>query len=145
MVHEKPFRVPVLFRLLCCVGVIGSTVSGCSSQAVISGKVTYKNTPLSGGEVSFIAADGKSRSSLINSSGDYEVVDAPLGATTIVIVSTRVQGETGKGSPLVGSSGPAAPVMVKSVIPQKYNDPSTSGLSYVVQRGRQTKNIDLRD
>jgi len=111
---------------------------------MVSGKVLYKQVLLTTGEVSFIAADGKSRSGLIGSDGRYEIVDAPVGPVTIIVVARKTEGQAGKVSPIIGGITGPAPV-VRSLIPTKYNDPKTSGLTYEVTSGRQTKDLDLAD
>jgi hypothetical protein len=132
-------------RLLGSVGlVLLLTALGGCSRPVVSGTVTYKQNPLTRGEVSFIADDGKSRSGLIGADGNYEIVDPPLGDVKIVVVATTVEGKAGKASPILGNQGGAPPV-VKSLIPVKYNSPQTSGLTYQVTGGKQTRNIDLDD
>src|SRR5262245_22211253 len=80
-------------RLWCVVVLLLAAVLtlGCGSRPVVSGKVTYKQDVLTTGEVSFIGADGRSRSGLIGPDGRYEVVDPPTGEVTIVVVATRVE------------------------------------------------------
>ena len=130
---------------LACVAwllVVAVALSGCGSGSVVSGKVVYKGDTLKTGEVSFISADGKSRSGLIGADGKYEIIDAPLGDVTIVVVATRVEGGSAE-SPL-GTAGGKAPT-VRSIIPRRYGDPKASGLTYRVTRGRQVKDVELTD
>jgi hypothetical protein len=119
--------------------------AGCNSRPVVSGTVKYKGEIVTTGEVSFIGADGTSRSGLIGPDGRYEIIDPPKGDVTVVVVSTRVEGAgKARGSALAGLKTEAAPI-VRSVVPVKYGDPKTSDLKHVVVSGAQTKNIDLTD
>jgi hypothetical protein len=134
-------------RLLWSVGLLGAIVAlgGCGSQAVVTGKITYKKEPLTTGEVSFIASDGKSRSGLISPDGTYKIVDAPLGSVVIVVVAKQLAGKVEKGDPLSAKPKGGRAAQMKSAIPEKYNDPKTSGLTYTVTSGRQTRDIDLEE
>jgi hypothetical protein len=147
MRSARPFRSVLPVRL--CLGsglmLVLVTLAGCTSRPVITGTVTYKNGPLTTGQVSFIGADGKSRSSGIGSDGTYEIVDAPPGDVTIVVIATKAEGKATGASPLGASTTTPQAIAVRSLIPVKYNDPKTSGLTYLVTPGKQTKNIELGD
>jgi hypothetical protein len=136
-------------RALYVLGLLGALalLGGCGGGSpVISGQVTYKKQLLTTGEVSFIAADGKSRSGLIGADGRYEIRDAPEGPVMVVVVARKTEVAASPGSPLVRKIGEPAPApIIRSLVPEKYNDPRTSGLSYVVVRGTQTKDLNLED
>src|SRR5262249_35627477 len=65
-------------------------VGGCSKPQTVTGKVTYKGTPLNSGTVMFVGQ--KSYSSPIGSDGGY-TIKAPAGKYTIT-VSTPTAGST---------------------------------------------------
>jgi len=122
-----------------------AALAGCASRPVVQGKVLYRNEALTSGEVSFVASDGRSRSAQIGSDGSYEIIDPPLGEVTIVVVATKVEGGSAKGSPLGGDPKGSRAGTTRSLIPARYNDPKSSGLTYHVTRGRQTKDVELKD
>ena len=129
---------------LLLLGVVGG-LCGCGSRRVVSGNVTC-NRVSAPGEASFIAGDGNARSGVIGSDGRYEVADPPVGQVTIVVVATRAERKSPRvGLAVLGKAGATAVAVpiVRSLIPTRYNDPKTSGLTFVVGKGRQSHNIEL--
>ena len=86
---------------------------------MITGKITYKGKPLTGGFVTFVTENAKS-DGRINADGTYRVRGLPVGGAKIVIKS--------KGVP----------------VPQKYASVETTPLIYRVQEGKQQHNIKLK-
>jgi hypothetical protein len=128
-----------LLSLLTCI----VTISGCGdSKAVVRGKVTYKNSPLTSGEVHFVGKS-TSRSALIMPTGAYEMKDAPLGEVRVAVVSNKNPGKP--FGPTLRSPQDSGPVPVASAIPSKYNDAKTSGLVFTISTGRQSIDIELKD
>ena len=81
----NPTARTVFFFLACTI-----CLPGCGdSKPFVRGKVTYKSSPLTSGEVSFIGKSGTPRSALITSEGTYEINDAPLGEVTVTVVSFK--------------------------------------------------------
>jgi hypothetical protein len=121
--------------------VLLAATGGCSNgPATVTGTVSRKNQPLDHGEIHFVGADGKSRSSVIGGDGSYRIDDAPTGQVRVAVVVL-----TGTGDPKLGLRLLPKPVTVVSSIPTKYKDPATSGLAYPVGPGAQTINVDLPD
>jgi hypothetical protein len=106
-----------------------------SPKAIVFGKVTYQNIPLSSGTISFLGDDGFSKVS-IDRDGSYQIADAPLGAVKVSVHNR---------STFLEPKGEKIKWVVKSLIPSKYNDFQKSGLSYTISTGRQEINIDLKD
>jgi hypothetical protein len=132
----------------CAFTLVLFVCCGCGrSPAVIEGKVRYKNEPLQTGEVHFIAAGG-SGSGAIGADGSYQIYDCPLGEVKVAVVAQKVK-DIPATMPVVkddgnpGDAGP--PPALISLIPRKYNEATTSGISLTVQAGRQTIDIDLKD
>lgn len=117
---------------------------GCAARPVVSGKVSYRGEPLTTGEVSFVSSDGRSRSGLIGTDGRYEIADPPAGEVTILVAAKKVDGGSSGGSPLLGETK-GKPGVMRSLIPERYADPKTSGLSYRVTGGKQTKDVELTE
>jgi hypothetical protein len=126
--------------------------SGCAEQkATVKGTVTYKNSPLTSGEVRFIGKTGTvPRAALIASDGSYQIDDAPLGEVHVAVVSLKGAGSVfppmmgGKTSDKKSVPGKESK-RPTSAIPAKYNDPKTSGLVFTITTGSQSIDIPLKD
>jgi hypothetical protein len=126
-------------------------LAGCSQQppVIVSGTVSYKGQPVSTGQISIIAEDGKSRSDLITAEGNYQVRDAPLGQVTFTITATKLVSEPAKevATPTGKSDGMTLPpqIVEVSLVPLKYNERQTSDLKRTIAPGQQTINLELTD
>jgi hypothetical protein len=113
--------------------------SGTDLGAEVSGVVSLDGKPLESGSVVFAPADGVSNNatSAVNSDGTYQLVSnraiglMPGKYRVAVTMHEHVDVKPGERSM----------VMPKLLTPEKYADPSTSGLEYDVAPGSQT--IDL--
>jgi hypothetical protein len=131
------------------------SIPGCGqSKAVVRGKVTYKNNPLTSGEVVFIGKPGTvPRAALINSDGMYRLDDAPTGEVKVTVVSFKTKGPVSApavGGKIIGKTDSGkltsdAALPRSSAIPDKYKDPKTSDLAFTVSLGSQTIDIELKD
>lgn len=111
-------------------------LAGCTPNypetAKVEGTVTLDGRPLVAGEVRFYAEHGGQASGPIHEDGNFRLTTflvedgAVLGTHTAVVVPPT----DGSGSPLMA-------------IPQKYQDPATSGLTYEVKRGMNIFEIPL--
>jgi hypothetical protein len=147
---------------LCLLSGISLLAGGCSSgppreveRAEVTGKVTFKSKALPGGKVTFVTTKwGFSGSGDIDENGQYKV-NAPVG-DVLIAVDNRIlappkkekgKKEAPKPPPirLPGDPEPAPPPKGKYVkIPDKYADPSKSGLTFKVEKGGpQTHDINL--
>jgi hypothetical protein len=142
----------------------GGCKSDSKARAVVKGKVTFANKNLTAGTVMFWGPNNATSTSVIEKDGSYEMKDAPIGDVKITVTVPRVPKG---GFPKMGFGGPAAdtvrkmevgkdPVSGKSIqpvseaptdvlpIPDRYGEPATSGLTYKVEKGEHTYNIDLK-
>ena len=140
--------------LLALVAPLGS--GGCGGPGAVSGKVSYNGTPLRGGQVTFISAEGgHTVSSSIKQDGSYALPRVPPGKVKIC-VDTESLNPAGKMKfpnyrPPPGVDGPkrrdpdesADPAKLYVRIPPKYSKPEESPLSYEVTSGAQTHDIKL--
>jgi hypothetical protein len=138
----------VLAAVLLAVGCGGSKGS-------VSGKVTYKNKPLTKGGVSFIDEKGHVYRSEIGSDGSYSVSKIPPGPAKITVITPgafrmpKTAGGPPKGVDAAGSTGTGSGSGMGAgadtgSLPEKYKDPDTSGLTYTVTTGDQKHDIDLK-
>jgi len=135
-----------LFVFLCLV------VSGCGKKlGEVTGTVSYKGKNLKNGSVLFSGSDGVEYTTNIDESGQYtaKVIlgDAKVRVTCIddsamvnytkaLSAASRAKDTKKIPSPPRGGSF--------SLIPEKYNDYATSGLSTTVKSGKNPYDIDLK-
>jgi hypothetical protein len=125
--------LPVLL-VVCCL-------SGCGGKAAsVSGVVTFDGKPVTRGTVSFSpTAGGQKAIGVIDENGNYELStnrEQGLEAGTYnAAVSSRERGAVGDGG------GP--PMPGKYLVPQRFSDANTSGLTFDVQRGSNRIDIAL--
>ena len=128
-------RRPLTVLALVLLPVLAPALGGCgsgSAGSVVSGTVKLGGAPLSGGEVDFVADDGKGRATaLIDAEGHYRAAGVPVGPAKIAV------------QPPGPSSDPKAPRQAGPAMPAHYRDPNKSGLTYSVKSGDQTHDIDL--
>jgi hypothetical protein len=143
--------------------IMAMVAAGCApSKGSISGKVIYKETPLKGGNVTFISTDGKQTlSTPIKDDGTYSIENMPVGPVTITVETESLAsaaqaatqaGKSHRNTPPPGSGAPpgyggsdAADFAKRYVkIPDNYANPDTSGLTYTVTPGSQTHDIELK-
>jgi hypothetical protein len=155
-------RIWVVGLLACCVILFPT---GCGpdykSRGVVRGKVTVGKKALTTGTVMFYGKSGITASATIDPDGNYEMNDAPVGECRVTVsvptlptdpmVRARLKSggmklPEGPKDPTKSSPDlPSAPRVPKEVVPIdiKFSNPETSGLSFTVQKGEQTFNIDL--
>jgi hypothetical protein len=132
------------------------------ARATVKGKVTFATRNLTVGSVTFYGKDNVTGSASIDKNGNYVMNDAPLGEVQITVtVPQQPPGGIGmmKAGPAVKSnkniksvdpegSGKTISIMGDMptyVVPisEKYAKVETSGLTYTVQKGEQTHDINL--
>jgi hypothetical protein len=153
MLSHPAARVCGGFLLL---GLMALSVGCTSSKArgVVKGKVTFSGMPLPTGTITFFGANNLTGSSEIKD-GQYAVNDAPVGECRISVTVPKAP-PPGGGMALPGAKGSVdpenpgrsitigPPTAVKIVpIPEKYNSPDTSGLTFKVEKGEHTHDIPL--
>jgi hypothetical protein len=123
--------------------------AGCGNTGTVSGRVTYKGEPVPGGVITFYGANGRTDSGRIEADGRYAVYQAPLGEVKVTVVRPKVgppprvfKGREPPRHPDAAGSAPAPSDKVM-ILPDRFKDPSTSGLTVTVKGGSQTTDIDL--
>lgn len=113
---------------------------GCGPKqqiGTVSGVVTLEGKPLSEQAKVVISfsneATGRGNGNFLNPDGSYKVDRLEVGNYKIGITPDI---------DLV--TGPDAPPPMKTAIPEKYSDPHSSGLTFTVQQGANTYDIDLK-
>jgi hypothetical protein len=146
----RPFLVPLL--ILPLVSLAGCTSTDRPNEALIYGKVTFKDQPVGGGTVTLIPAgrDKKIPPIPIGPDGSFQAGGIPVGQMTVTIETESAKKTAGvyvmpNGQPPPkGTSEPQIENAPKYVaIPKKYADPKTSGLSWDIKPGNNDKNFPL--
>jgi hypothetical protein len=129
-------------------------VAGCGNPiGTVTGKVNYKGSPLKGGEVVFFGANGQSAQSEIKEDGTYTIDKLVAGPAKICVKTSQLK-PPAPGTRRFNPVPEGAPGEMKQespeekakryvAIPEKYEDPKTSGKEYTVKSGKQEFNIDL--
>jgi len=110
-------------------------VAGCGSKTgtgnEVTGTIKFDGKPAAFGTITFTAGDGSGApvSSTIDEAGHYDIPNLKEGAYKVSVEA---------GGP---RSNPKDPPPTK--IPPRYAKPATSGLTYTVTSGKQTKDFDL--
>jgi hypothetical protein len=139
-----------------------AVLSGCGggdtrTRANVKGKVTLGGKNLTAGTVMFYGPNNITSTGIIDKEGNYEVPDAPLGDVKITVSVPKLPpGGIAKlkvGANLEGSKDPSGSGKSISImgsmpthvvpIPDKYSRVETSGLTYKVEKGDHTHNIEL--
>ncbi|MDB5387095.1 MAG: hypothetical protein JWM11_2741 [Planctomycetaceae bacterium] len=136
---------------VCCVALsLGLTGCGSSGPAAdpnlvsVTGNVTIDGKPLKTGEISFVSADtpGVGFGGKIDSSGNYVLMHTAT-AKGAVPGNYKVRFSALDGIPTMGEKGELS--KPKSLIPEKYNSPETSGETATVEKGKAlVKNFALK-
>ena len=136
----------VLTGTLTLILPILSVGCGSSGPAMgrVSGKVTYKGSPLTKGTVTFqsTAPNGRNATGEIQSDGSYTLQTenpsdgALLGEYKVAIYAHDEE---------VLDYTPAKPVPLKRLAPAKYEKTETSGLTATIKSGSNPLNFDLTD
>ncbi len=120
--------------------------------APVSVTVNYKGKPVEGALVTFVIVDNPSVG-ITDASGQcklktYEANDgAIIGSNVVTITKTSVDTKNVRtvkpeDKDLIGV---VPPPILKSLIPQKYSSPATSGLKEEVKQGTNSFTYDLKD
>ena len=138
------------------VAAILLLAAGCgqaSKGSSVSGKITYKGQPLTGGIIKLYsdAAPAPATRGADNSfhitikpDGTFGASNVPEGMAKVAIESQPAPSKPAGFDPKTGI--PLAPGTADFVrIPQKYTDPNTSGLTWDVKPGSEKKDFDLTD
>jgi hypothetical protein len=166
----KAVRALLPLRSLSMAGVCLTFIAllGCgdASKGRVTGKVTYKGAPVTGGLITLIPTSGTGAAFTIpiQADGSFTAKDVPLGEMGVGISTDDVP-EAGGMKPPPGVQMPAPPTPPKDspapaptasadtsnmpkrvVIPTKYKEPKTSGLNWEIKGGSNTyKTFDLTD
>ena len=133
------------------VAVVGwATGCGSANTSPVSGQVTYKGKPVPAANVSYTPAEGAglAASGVADDNGRYTLGTksandgATVGKYRVTISAFGPPRPLKSGEMGVGMPGET---MRDPIIPTKYSNPETSGLSFEVKRGTNSANFELTD
>lgn len=138
-------RLNRLFLLAWIASVLLATGCGRSDRHLgqVRGTVSYQGKPLAAGAVVFEVsgarqAQGKIVNGKITEAGTFATDDGvPEGMARIAVFANEA-------APAKSSALSPSMNVGKSLIPKKYNDPSTSGLTWKIESGNNDITLDLK-
>jgi Carboxypeptidase regulatory-like domain len=146
--------------------LVGIVLTGCSNSSRpptyrVTGTVTMQGKPVAGAAITFVptGADGEAASAITDSDGKYALTtwragDGARPGEYRVKVSKQEQTTVDPSKMVknlsieeeqkiyVENKKPSPPA--KSLVPSKYQDESSSGLSHTVPKGSSTFDIELK-
>jgi hypothetical protein len=127
------------------IGLLAFVTGGCQSRGDVSGKVTYKGKPLVYGTVLFVGSDKGSVQGIIQSDGTYSAPGLSVGEAQVAVSSPNPK-VIGSMANFKDPKKRPKPLEVPGwfAIPAHYGDSITSKLTFTVQGGSNTFDIDLQ-
>jgi hypothetical protein len=129
------------------------------ARGSVKGKVSFAGKDLTTGTVMFHGKDNITGSATIDKNGNYLMNDAPLGDVKITVSVPKLPpgglkaispGGADKSTKSVDPSGSGKSITIMGdmpthvvPIPDKYQNVETSGLTFTVKKGEQTKDLPL--
>jgi len=142
------------FRLVVLPALLFAFVVGCGNNprgAELSGKVTYKGAPVTGGSMTLFIGDA-GYPVTIGANGEYAVSQIPEGEAVVVVETESLNpnkpkygGKGGGGSSPAPEGKGAGPTLTYVKIPDKYKHKDKTDLKATIKRGKQQKDFDLKD
>ena len=155
MTKGRLFFVLPFFLVL----ALGCGGSNRSAPASLSGKVTYKGSPVTAGMLTLYTNEAGVYSASLGADGTFSASDLPAGDAVVTVDTESANpnrkvpqygdkrgGDKGATSPPpegVQTGGAAKGSYVK--IPAKYSDKSKSGLTVTLTKGKNQKDFELTD
>ena len=159
----KKYQLPFILTFCCLIGLSCGSGDRISGLVEVKGTVTYKGAPLDGATVSFAptAFEPGTRASVALTEPDGTFVlltqgqrgilpgnyDVTVVKRTIPKVSEAIRSSEDLEAYMEkhGRAPPVAREEIKDLVPKKYGDAATSGLSYSVKKGMPPIEIELKD
>ncbi len=153
-------KVRLLLALALVAVIVGCGGPKRTTMAMLSGKITYNDTPVTLGDITFYptGADGAPVAGQILSDGVYEVSDLPAGEYKVTVITDRYdpakkpppprggQGKEYKMSPRgKGWEDKGQTTGTYVAIPKKYTDKETTPLKVSVKSGKNSEPLKLTD
>jgi len=154
----RPFATIAVLALLAGLLCSFGCGPGIHDRANVKGRVTFGGSAVPLAQVVFTTKDRRTGSALTDDHGNYEMRDAPVGEVMVSVTGMKLSAEMRMGkykapeppkgmqpmAPPEGDAGIAKfdPKKIRP-LPDKYEKPETSGLTYVVEKGEHKYDISL--
>jgi hypothetical protein len=134
------------FRSTVALALLPLAALGCAGKGDVSGKVTYQGKPLVWGTVQFEGSDNLVKQGNINSDGTYSIRGVATGEAKVAVSSINPKSSDFQVRQVEGGPAPKPRPEVKGwfPIPDKYDTPFKSGLTYPIKRGENKIDIELK-
>jgi hypothetical protein len=134
--------------LVVAFGLLIDCMAGCGSKVKptgeVHGKVSYNGKPVTAGNVKFFPeAGGEPVFSTILPDGTYRVTGIPVGRAKVAIETLAFKGHITPPPPGMAKMM-NAPLPKYVPIPEKYEQPDTSGLTFEVEKTAKPWDIELQ-
>ena len=139
----------LLFPRLCllvCLLPGGCSSPPTTSSNIVTGVVTFGETPVWEGRITFLGPDNRVVSSALEADGSYRILEAPRGKVRVGVSNHPTTSQIAVPSeaiPIPGQATCVVPPRHLLVLPNRYADPSTSGLTLQIEPGEQRLDIRL--
>ena len=133
-----------LYRPASVLSVLTLVAVGCAGRGDVSGKVSYKGKALVWGTVQLEAADKTFKQANIESDGSYSIPGVPVGEARVAVASENPQSSAFMPLHAGPKFQPAKPITGWFPIPSDYQDINKAKMTYTVNRGPNTYDIDLK-
>ena len=129
-------RVLTAAAVILCVTAAAPAQEKKPQTGTVSGRISFKGKPLTGGTITFTPSKGTAVTAAIKADGSYAALKVPAGAARVTIKTESVKPKPTK------VVRPGAPKYV--AIPRKYSDAKPSVITFVVKEGNQEHNVELQ-
>jgi hypothetical protein len=141
-----PARPPYRWAVAAALLVAASAAVGCGGRGDVTGKVTYRGRALVWGTVQFEGSDGMLRQGNIKGDGTYSVQGVAAGEAKVAVSSINPSSADFQPRVVEGKAPPPPRPKVEGwfPIPERYDTPHKSGLTYTIKSGPNTIDIELK-
>jgi hypothetical protein len=125
------------------VPLVGCGGSGRPNTVTVTGQVLLDGQPLPGTAVMFTGPEGGAPVTAVTDANGNFKLDAVIGLNKVAVAKTEGGGGAGEAE-LAPAEEATTPPPVRSVLPAKYANPATSGISVEVKPGMGPVRIELK-
>ena len=138
------WRALILGWVLLAVALplVGCGGGGRPNSVTVTGQVLLDGQPLAGAAVMFTGPEGGAPVTAVTDANGNFKLEAVIGLNKVAVAKTEGGGGAGEAELSPPDEMPSSP-QVSSVVPSKYANPATSGISVEVKPGMGPVKIEL--
>lgn len=146
--HRSP--VAWMFWAFTLAGCVLPITLGCSkgggkNTATITGKVLYNGKPVTGGSLVLHPASGGQFPITLRPDGTFSATGAPHGDMKVTVNTEMLHDMTPAVQSPDGKTPPRQDLGVYVAIPEAYMSPSTTPLTWKIEKGTEDRTFELKD